>query len=178
MTNQRRPLTPDPPASAIFGQPQQILLRRHFDHAIIGAGLLAAATLLFFEFVPSFRVSHTPFEAVANPLVAAILLLNVVFWLRRGRRRPVRTWRITFAILAFYLVGAYASELAAGGEDPVLSNALLMWFPAVVAFGSVVIPFALLGYLAWSSMGALSLSPWHGLSLARTAALWRGLPLR
>ena len=157
MTKQRRPLTPDPPAPAAFGQPHQILLRRHFDHAIIGAGLLAAAALLFFEFVPNYRVSHTPFEAVANPIVAAILLLNVIFWLWRGRRRPVRTWRITFAILAFYLVGAYASELAAGGEDAVLSNALLMWFPAVATFGSVVIPFALLRYLAWSIYGGFVL---------------------
>lgn len=148
---------PDPPPGTFLPNPRQTLIRRRFDLAIIGAGLIAAGGLLFFQFTPSFAATHTPFQSVANPLVAAVLLLNGLYGLWRPGRRPVRTWQFTFFALSIYLVGGYASELAAGGKDAILSNAYLMWFPAVIAFGSVVIPFALLRYLAWSIYGALAL---------------------
>jgi len=121
------------------------------------AGIIGAMAFAIFHLVPSLDANQTPFEKIADPVFALVLLWNAGVSLWHGRQRRILTWRPTFFALALYIVGGYASKLASGGENAILSNIYVLWFPVVAAFGGVVIPFVSLRRLAWSIYGAFAL---------------------
>ncbi len=130
---------------------------RRFDYAMAMAGTIGAIAFATFHLVPSLDAHQTRFEQIADPVFAVVLLWNAAVSLWHGRRRRTLTWRPTFFALAIYIIGGYASKLAAGGENTILSNIYVLWFPVIAAFGGVLMPFVLLRRLAWSIYGLFAL---------------------
>ncbi len=123
--------------------------RWHFDSVVPFAGLIAALACIGFQLLPEVRANQTLFERIADPILGAALLCVALITLRKTGPRRLATWRVMSYLLALYILGSFAAKLAAGGNGIILSITFLMWLPAVIAFGGLVMPFAARRRMAW-----------------------------
>jgi len=113
------------------------------------AGLIAASAAIGFQLVPGARANQTLFERIADPILGIALLCVALITLRQTGQRRLAIWKLMSYLLALYILGSFATKLAADGDGAILSITFMMWLPAVVAFGGLVMPFATRRRMAW-----------------------------
>lgn len=123
--------------------------RWHFDSVVPFAGLIAASASIGFQLVPAVRANQTQFERIADPILGVTLLCVALITLRQTGPRRLLIWKLMSYLLALYILGSFAAKLAGGGNGVILSITFMMWLPAVVAFGGLVMPFATRRRMAW-----------------------------
>ena len=128
--------------------------RKHSEVIVASVGFITGIAIAIFQFIPSLRVHLTPPEIYALPFLGLAIIWYSVIGLINPARDRQKAGRPLFAVIAIYVVIAFAAKLAAGGENAIISNIYVMWLPAVIAFGGLIIPFTTLRRLSWSIYGA------------------------
>ncbi len=128
--------------------------RKHSEVIVATVGFITGLAIAIFQIIPSLRLHLTTPEIYALPFLGlAIIWYSVAGLIRPGRDRQ-KAGRPLFAFIAIYVILAFAAKLADGGENTIISNIYVMWLPAVIAFGGLIIPFTILRRLSWSIYGA------------------------
>ena len=127
--------------------------------AVISAcvGLIAAAAIGVHLLIPSLRAHVTVPEVALAPVLGLGIICYIIGDLRNPGRYRAAVGRPLFVVLAIYIVIVYAARLAAGGENAIISNMYVLWFPTLIAFGGLIIPFATVRRLSWTIYGAFGL---------------------
>jgi signal transduction histidine kinase len=107
--------------------------------------------------MPAVTANQTLFERVADPIFGVGLLCVALMTLRQTGERRLLIWKVMSFLLALYILGSFAAKLAAGGNGAILSITFLMWLPAVVAFGGLIMPFAARRRMGWLLYAAFAL---------------------
>lgn len=131
--------------------------RKNADIIVAVVGFIAGFAIAIFQLIPGLRQHLTLPEVVAAPILGIAIIWYSVDGLIRPTRNRQAAGRPLFAVIAAYVIASFAAKLAAGGENTVISNIYVMWLPAVIAFGGLIIPFAALRRLSWSIYATFAL---------------------
>lgn len=133
-------------------------VERGMDMVLSLAGFSAALALILSQTYPPLRVHLTPLETYAAPVLGAFVLALSLRALLNPKQVPHLQAIGLFGAGEIFVLLGFCAKLAAGGDNAQLAATYMMWIPALVSFGCLVVPHAIVLWITWCQLAVMALA--------------------